>query len=362
MGRRAKNKQSAPEPLDPKPTPSSKKLGKRKADSDDLDGKQSQRPSKKVKDGQGNPKAKTKGTSKPTKGSKKKGKYIASDGQDSGDGWEDVDDDVDLKAHVKFVVLVIFLRFIAQQAARSLFDDGDEEDPDAHLDLDEFDLDNVECDLLLFMPLALHELILPPSDEPLRGQLQEFDFDTDEEEEEEDDSPKAPVGKRKKSKQAERPLKIIPTASDASSSDSDASDDDDEERVTMANMEARSKALDAHAAAEAELDAEELRGGAQENEEDEDVDMDREADEEGNMDAEPFHLPTTAEREEEKARGGPDLQVVQRRMRECVRVLEKFSKRAEKGRSVIWCSCGVVLSLILVSVHGQNIQASLWLI
>lgn len=101
----------------------------------------------------------------------------------------------------------------------------------------------------------------------------------------------------------------------------------------MANMEARSKALDARAAAEAELDAEELRGAQEDEEEDEDVDMDGEADEEGNMDAEPFHLPTTAEREEEKARGGPDLQVVQRRLRECVRVLEKFSKRAEKGRS-----------------------------
>ena len=108
MGRRAKNKQSAPEPLDAKPTPSSKKLGKRKADSDDLDGKQSQRPSKKVKDGQGNPKPKTKGTSKPIKGSKKKGKSVSFDDQDSGDGWEDVDDDVDLKTHVKYVVLVIF--------------------------------------------------------------------------------------------------------------------------------------------------------------------------------------------------------------------------------------------------------------
>jgi len=108
MGRRAKNKQSAPEPLDAKPTPSSKKLGKRKADSDDLDGKQSQRPSKKVKDGQEYPKAKSKGTSKPTKDSKKNGKSISFDGQDSGDGWEDVDDDVDLKKHVKFVVPVIF--------------------------------------------------------------------------------------------------------------------------------------------------------------------------------------------------------------------------------------------------------------
>ena len=152
MGRRAKNKQSPPEPLDAKPTPSSKKLGKRKADSDDLDGKQSQRPSKKVKDGQGNPKPKAKGISKLTKGPKKKGKSVSFDDQDSGDGWEDVDDDVDLKTHVKFVVLVIFLRFIAQRAARSLFDDGDEEDPDAQLDLDEFDLDNIECDLLLLYP------------------------------------------------------------------------------------------------------------------------------------------------------------------------------------------------------------------
>ena len=51
MGRRAKNKQAPPEPLEPKI--SSKKLGKRKAD--DEDSKLSHRPAKKIKDvnGQG---------------------------------------------------------------------------------------------------------------------------------------------------------------------------------------------------------------------------------------------------------------------------------------------------------------------
>ncbi|TEB31263.1 NOL1/NOP2/sun family putative RNA met [Coprinellus micaceus] len=46
-----------------------------------------------------------------------------------------------------------------------------------------------------------------------------------------------------------------------------------------------------------------------------------------------FHLPTAEEREQEKASGGPDLHILQRRLRECVRVLNKFKKRGESGRS-----------------------------
>jgi ribosomal RNA methyltransferase Nop2 len=137
--------------------------------------------------------------------------------------------------------------------------------------------------------------------------------------------------KSKKSKQAERPTKIIPTQSDASSSDSDE-EDDDEGPVTMKNMAERSRKLEARAAAEAELDLEEAQAGAQASDSDDDVDMDGEEDAEGNIDAEPFHLPTAAEREQEKAAGGPDVHLVQRRMRECVKVLSKFNKRAEKGR------------------------------
>ena len=135
--------------------------------------------------------------------------------------------------------------------------------------------------------------------------------------------------KSKKSKQAERPKKIIPTLSDASSSD----EDEDEEPVTMDNMAQRSRKLEVQAAAEAKLDLEEAQAGAQlAEDEDDDVDLDANEDANGDMDVEPFHLPTSSELEEEKATGGPDVRLVQRRMRECVRVLAKFNRRAEKGR------------------------------
>ncbi|KAF9053574.1 NOL1/NOP2/sun family putative RNA met [Hymenopellis radicata] len=157
-------------------------------------------------------------------------------------------------------------------------------------------------------------------DEPLRGPVQEFDWSDEDEEE-------LPIqsSKSKKSKQSERPLKIIPTGSDNS-------DSDDDEPVTMANMEARSRALDAQALEEAELDADELRQAAFNEEDDEDeFDMDDAEDEVGDEDK--FHLPTAEEREVEKTQGGPDVQTVQRRMRECARVLGRFKKLAEPGRS-----------------------------
>lgn len=157
------------------------------------------------------------------------------------------------------------------------------------------------------------------SDDLLRGPLQEFDFDSDDEE------PKTATSKHKKSKQFDRPLKLIPTASDASSDESDVGDDED--RITMANMEARSRALDARAALDADLEAEELQDAA-ELEEDEDENMEKGMDEDG----EPFQLPSAEEREAERKSGGPDVHVVQRRMRECVRILGNFKRLASKER------------------------------
>ncbi|KIY50953.1 NOL1/NOP2/sun family putative RNA met [Fistulina hepatica ATCC 64428] len=100
----------------------------------------------------------------------------------------------------------------------------------------------------------------------------------------------------------------------------------------MANMEARSRALDAKAAEEAALNTQELRDaendavGLSDDLKDAD-DADEDAD------VELFQLPTTEEREAEEKTGGPDVHIVQRRMRECVRVLSRFSKRAAPGRS-----------------------------
>lgn len=95
MGRRAKNKQAAPEPLEPEPW----KLGKRKAEQD----KTSSRPAKKAKDleGKSRPKSVKKAAedkpkkSKPSKPSKSK-----DSDEESAEGWEDVDD-VDVKAEAK---------------------------------------------------------------------------------------------------------------------------------------------------------------------------------------------------------------------------------------------------------------------
>lgn len=98
----------------------------------------------------------------------------------------------------------------------------------------------------------------------------------------------------------------------------------------MANMEARSRALDAQAVLEADLDAEEMQFQAEEDEEDDDVDMEGEIDEDGDA----FQLPTSEERAEEKKNGGPDVHVVQRRMRECVRIMGNFKRLAAKGRLV----------------------------
>ncbi|KJA27542.1 hypothetical protein HYPSUDRAFT_944453 [Hypholoma sublateritium FD-334 SS-4] len=210
---------------------------------------------------------------------------------------------------------------------------GSDADDDEFEDMDVFEggLDDLELD--------------EDDDEPLRGPAQVFDFDSDEEEE-----TVAVKSKSKKSKQAERPKKIIPTQSDASSSDSDEEDED--EPVTMKNMAEQSRKLEARRAAEEELDLEEAQAAHASDSEDDDVDMEGEEDAEGNIDVEPFQLPTAAEREAEKAAGGPDVHLVQKRMRECVRVLAKFSKRAEKGRSRSEYTDQVIADI--ASYYGYN--------
>lgn len=99
MGRRARNKQPPPEPLDPKILPASKKLGKRKADSDNVDhGKANSRPTKKIKKiKELNGKTKQKS---PSKG-KKENVDILSDEADEMEGWEDVEDGVDFTTLTK---------------------------------------------------------------------------------------------------------------------------------------------------------------------------------------------------------------------------------------------------------------------
>ncbi|KAI0695935.1 NOL1/NOP2/sun family-domain-containing protein [Cytidiella melzeri] len=321
MGRRAKNKQGDPAPFAEvngqagvSGRPSAKKLGKRKAEFDDDvvgNGKEetvvSRRPTKKVRESKEGKEVKGKKGVEGKKAAKsdavsKKSKHQAVEEEEEveveedggSEGWEDVEDEDGLQVQRK-----------------SLFRDSDEEDLSGFAgDLADFDMKDVEDD-----------------DDMLRGPIEELDLSSDEEDEPEVPPPRL---KGKKSKQQERPAKIIPTGSDDSSSADDDDDDDDADgAVTMANMEARSRALDAKAAREAELDLEEIRA-AEAASEDDDLEG---AEEEGEDDGEAFQLPTAEEREEEKKTGGPQVHVVQRRMRECVRVLGSFSRLGAKGRS-----------------------------
>lgn len=90
MGRRAKNKQSAPESLHPKIFPTPKKLGKRKAEHEaDPDLRAHPGPTKKLKDSR---KVDNQSSLKENAISAlKNGDHaVSSDG--SSDGWEDVED------------------------------------------------------------------------------------------------------------------------------------------------------------------------------------------------------------------------------------------------------------------------------
>lgn len=101
MGRRAKQKQGAPDARELDNLISSKKLGKRKAndeDENDAPVTRSERPAKKAKDSSAKREKKEK---KPSKKSEKKLTKSASKGKkskaaDSDEGWEDVEDGAEL--------------------------------------------------------------------------------------------------------------------------------------------------------------------------------------------------------------------------------------------------------------------------
>ena len=122
MGRRAKNKQSAPEPLAAAKVandrPSAKKLGKRKADAD-VDAKEnlSKRPAKKARETDGRVpnsmqgKTQNQALEKGKKlGGKIKSKRRDDEDEDEGEasgssseGWEGVEDDEEVRAQAKYV-------------------------------------------------------------------------------------------------------------------------------------------------------------------------------------------------------------------------------------------------------------------
>lgn len=120
-------------------------------------------------------------------------------------------------------------------------------------------------------------------------------------------------------------------ATDKGSAQDDFSSGDSESdgggMVTAQNMEKRSRALDRRARKEKESELKEQEMQMQQDEDASDgMDVDIDNEPEG------YRLPTVAERAEELQSGGVDLATVQRRIRGCTRVLNRFSKLAEPGR------------------------------
>jgi ribosomal RNA methyltransferase Nop2 len=124
MGRRAKNKQGDPSPFgEPSASkPSEKKLGKRKADALDDAPPAKARPAKKLRDDAARPvvrkatkdvpkavKPKAAKTAPPAK--KERVPPVQEDVEDGGDseGWEDVDDQPDLAAASRCVIINCFM-------------------------------------------------------------------------------------------------------------------------------------------------------------------------------------------------------------------------------------------------------------
>ncbi|CAE6520621.1 unnamed protein product [Rhizoctonia solani] len=254
MGRRARNKQAPPAPLDQQRPP--KSTSKRKADA--LDDSASAKPIKKAKPAVKRLNGTTSSGSKVKKSENKSATKVGAKVKkkpfdDEDEDWEDMDDEEeDLRTLTKH-------QFEASDDEEAAYSDleGDSEDED---------------------------------DEPLRdGNVQELQFSDESDADE------------------------LKTGEDDEDQGSDADSDDSDGPITAKNIEARSRRLEQRAAEDAELE----RAEANYSEPTEAF----------------FKLPTAEEREKEKITGGPDVQEVQMRMAECVKVLNDFKDLAAEGRS-----------------------------
>ncbi|KAJ1309836.1 hypothetical protein OPQ81_006601 [Rhizoctonia solani] len=261
MGRRARNKQAPPTPLDQQRH--AKPTSKRKADTLD-----DSAPAKPVKKAKPTELKKLNGTakfgSKVKKQGKKpviKGKAKAKDApvEEDEEDWEDMDGDEeeDLRALTKHQFEASDEEAAAYSGGLSDLEGESEDDED---------------------------------DEPLRdGNVQELQFSDDSDADE------------------------LKDGEDEEGEGSDADSDGSDGPITAKNIEARSRRLEQRAAEDAELERAEANY------------------------VEPteafFKLPTAEEREKEKTEGGPDVQEVQMRMAECVKVLNDFKNLAAEGRS-----------------------------
>ncbi|CAE6490158.1 unnamed protein product [Rhizoctonia solani] len=278
MGRRARNKQAPPAPLEQQR--SSKPTSKRKADA--LDDSAPVKPIKKAKQVE---LKKLNGTGKSGSKVKKVDKKSATKGrekvkdipvEDDEEDWENMnDEEEDLRVLTKHQ-----------------FEASDDEEEAAYSGgLSDLEGGSEDED-----------------DEPLRdGNVQELQFS--------DDSDAGELEERENEEEG-----------------SDADSDDSDGPITAKNIEARSRRLERRAAEDAELERAEANY------------------------AEPteafFKLPTAEEREKEKAAGGPDVQEVQMRMAECVKVLNDFKNLAAEGRSRSEYTAQLVSDI--ASYYGYN--------
>ena len=147
----------------------------------------------------------------------------------------------------------------------------------------------------------------------------------------------------------------------------DSASDLDEEggdlSVTASNFEAMSRALDTRLARDAELDVEELQLAAQVEADDLEgaEDMDADEDEIDAPDSGTLLL-TPEERAEEKRAGGPEVHVVQKRMRQCLGILKRWkTSGAKMGRLVpdlVVAKIGSTQTGIAPSLSSSSYQIS----
>ena len=136
------------------------------------------------------------------------------------------------------------------------------------------------------------------------------------------------------------------------------SDSDSDAPITASNFAARSRALDARAAHDAQLDKEDFQMATQVNTDEfegiEDMDEDEEeVDEPGE---EGIVLPTAEERAEEKRAGGPEVHIVQKRMRECVRILKKWKVFGAKTSRFVICSISDTV-LVMIRIDLDRVRS-----
>ncbi|CAO1625626.1 unnamed protein product [Parajaminaea phylloscopi] len=311
MGRRAKNKQGPPAPLiAKKPQSAGKKgtqqrpapvsvttKGKRKAD--DGDDEDVAAPSKKTAKGPAT-KGPVKAAKMGPKEAERKALFDAEDGEDEEDGFDGIEEMSDLDAE----------EWEDDDGEDGASDGFEYEDLDKVSDAEEADRDDrgsgsdsaslVGEEGQAAEPDPLAALGLPQDGRPLTARQ-----------------------KKKALAEAERLEELLKSQGYSLESDGSEAGEEAGEEDSAGEEEEEPELNDDELAF---LDGEDEQEG--ESSDEEEADDDDDGVELGN-----FMLPTVEEKEQERTRGGADLQVVQMRIQEIVTILGNFKKLATDGRS-----------------------------